>query len=67
LSGNSWQVSWKDGKRGEVMVYDMQGRILERFSLAISHTIDLGRYPAGMYVMQMVQEKQVFTEKVVYP
>jgi hypothetical protein len=67
LSGNSWQVSWKDGKSGEVIVYDMQGRLLERFSSALSHTIDLRRYPAGMYVMQVVQEKQVFTEKVVSP
>ena len=65
ISCNSWQVTWKDGKSGEVVVYDMQGRVLENFPSASTHTIDLGNYPVAMYMIQMLQEKQVFTEKVV--
>jgi len=65
LSENVWAVNWKDGRSGEVMLVDIQGRILfQRNSAQTDLVFNLQDKAAGMYFLQLRQEGKSWTEKL---
>jgi hypothetical protein len=65
LSENVWAVNWKDGKSGEVVLVDVQGRILfQSTSAQTDLTINLQDNAAGMYFVQFTQDGNIWVEKL---
>ena len=52
------QIDFQEGdeiKNARLLLYDMQGRLLQHVNAEQSNTLDLTQYPAGMYIMQMIE------------
>ncbi len=66
VSDKVWEVMWKDGRNGRSSWYDMQGRKLSGdLKPQPDQSIDLGRWPAGMYVVLLEQDGRRWAEKIV--
>jgi hypothetical protein len=65
LAENVWAVNWKDGKSGEVVLVDIQGRILfQSGSAQTDWTLNLQDKAAGIYFVQFRQEGRSWIEKI---
>ena len=59
----------KESTNGELMVMDMNGRMLQSQSMQLSsgvttNTVDLGSLPNGLYIVRLATKTNVFTERV---
>jgi hypothetical protein len=57
---------YDDMKNARLLLYDIQGKLLRQIrKVEPSNTFDLSSYPAGMYILQMIEGKAKSEWKIV--
>lgn len=64
-SKGEYEVTWKDGQSGDVTLYDLQGRELQKLSSGGGWlSLDLTKYAAGAYIIRIGAKGGYWVEKL---
>jgi len=55
-------INFEDGQQRNFQVYDINGGLIKS---GFRNEIDLGSYPSGIYTIQYVQEKKMWSERII--
>lgn len=59
------QIQINDSEKWDICLYDLQGRLLYRQLVSGSQTIDVGDWPAGLYVLRAVSGERAYAGQFV--